>query len=328
MELRPVPARIGEESSRSDRHAAFERGRTPKAQEPGEEVTLETPRPIRAQDHYTELGDVVFHWRQIGDPDAPTLLMLHGIMGHSREWDGLYTRMLPDYRVIALDQRGHGTSGWAPPYTAALMAEDAVALIRHIGLGSVILVGHSMGGMAAMLAAAQHPSLIDRLVIIDIGPDALSTDFISEAPAWMHQMAAATYGSVDEAVAEWQAGNPLAREDLLRHYVGHCLVPAPDGGLKWCFDAGRLGSFFTEGSNETELWDAIDHITCPTLVIRGEHSYMLSEETQRAMANRLADASTTVITGGGHDLGVEQPEAIATEIGRFLDGGRRTWLDH
>lgn len=275
--------------------------------------------PTRSADHHAALGGVEFHWRDIGHPSAPPVVMLHGIMGHSREWDSLFARMVPDHRVIALDQRGHGASEWAPPYTAARMAGDAIALIEHLGFTSTTLIGHSMGGMAAMLAAAGAPTLIDHLVIIDIGPDAFRQDFAAEAPIWMRQMADTIYDNVDQAVEEWRSGNPLARDDLLRHYVTHCLVPAAGGGLRWRFDALGLISFFTDGTTETELWQALDHIVCPTLVLRGEHSYMLSEQTQALMVDRLADPATAVIPGGGHDLGVEQPEAVADAIREFLD---------
>ena len=66
--------------------------------------------PVR--DHTVRINGLGLHCREIGDPVAPTLFFLHGIMGHAREWDGLVTALASDFRVLAVDQRGHGESEW------------------------------------------------------------------------------------------------------------------------------------------------------------------------------------------------------------------------
>lgn len=170
----------------------------------------------RVVEHDVVVGGVRLHLREVGATDSPPVLFLHGIMGHRRDWDVLIDRLGEQYRVIAVDQRGHGRSQWTPSYRVAEMADDAIALIERLELAPVPIVGHSMGAMVAMIVAARRPDLVDRIVVVDIAPDSLATEFAVQMPEMFTAMAAASYATVDEAVSEWQAGNPLARPDLLR----------------------------------------------------------------------------------------------------------------
>ena len=130
-------------------------------------------------------------------------------------------------------------------------------------------------------------------------------------------MATATFTTVDEAVAEWQSGNPLARADLLHNYVRHALVVGADGLLRWEFDAWGLRSFVS-GVSPDELWSAIDAVRCPGLVVRGALSPFTTPAQVAEVASRLGDAAVVEIAGGGHDLGVEQPDAVTDAVIDFL----------
>lgn len=271
----------------------------------------------RALEYDLAVGEVRLHVREVGDAHAPPVLFLHGLMGHRRDWDVLVNRLGGPYRVLAVDQRGHGRSSWAPSYRVSDMADDAIAVIEHLGVAPVPVVGHSMGAMVALVVAARRPDLVDRVVVVDIVPDSLTTDFGRQLPAMLEAMAASSYATVDDAVAEWQAGNPLARADLLRNYVTHALVAGPDGRLRWRFDASGLRSFGS-GVTPSELWAAVDGVACPGLVVRGERSPITTAEQVAEVARRLGDAEAVVIADGGHDLGVEQPEAVADAVLDFL----------
>jgi pimeloyl-ACP methyl ester carboxylesterase len=265
---------------------------------------------------------VRLHLREVGDPNAPPVLFLHGIMGHRRDWDAFIDIVGGQYRVLALDQRGHGRSAWTRSYRITEMTDDVVALVEQLGIGPLPVVGHSMGAMVGLVAAARHPDLVERLAVIDIVPGSVATDFAHQLPAMFEAMAAASYATVDEAVAEWQAGNPLARPDLLRNYVRHALVPSSDGRLRWGFDAKGLRTFLS-AVTPGELWAAIDAVGCPALVVRGELSPITTPEETATVAERLGQAPVVVIPSGGHDLGVEQPEPVADAVLEFLCGGYR-----
>lgn len=273
--------------------------------------------PSDAADRWLTVNGLRLHYREAGDPGAPLALVLHGIMGHSWEWDPLIEFLAREHRVVALDQRGHGRSEWADDYSLDAMTADARELIATIGAGPAIVCGHSLGGMVAMELAAWRPDLVARLVIIDIAPGSLANEWgRNELPAMLAAMADAHYPSVDAALAEWLAGDPLADEVHLRRYVTHALVPR-DGGLGWTFDAARLGSF-VHSVSEGRLWRAVDRIGAPTHLVHGESSFLVSREQAQALVDRLARGSRTEIAKGGHDLGVQQPEAVMRAIGRFL----------
>ncbi len=104
-----------------------------------------------------------------GPTDAPTLLIAHGLFGSARNWGVIAKRMSEDRQVITVDMRNHGESPRATTQTYADMAGDLAKVIAHVG-GPMDVVGHSMGGKAAMVLAMNHPELVDRVVVADIAP--------------------------------------------------------------------------------------------------------------------------------------------------------------
>ncbi len=98
------------------------------------------------------------------------MIILHGILGSSRNWQTAGGDLASRYHVFALDLRNHGGSPPAGEMTFAAMADDVRAWIDAHGLGRVTLLGHSMGGKVAMLYACRHPERVDKLVVVDIAP--------------------------------------------------------------------------------------------------------------------------------------------------------------
>lgn len=281
-------------------------------------TTLATaPTPMRVAERDVVVDGVRLHVRTVGAADAPTVLVLHGMLGHRRDWDVLIDALGAHHRVVTVDQRGHGRSAWTESYRVGELAADAIGLIETLDLAPVPIVGHSMGAMVALLVAARRPDLVDRIAVIDIVPTSLATEFGRQLPEVLATLASVSYATVDDAVAEWIAGNPLARPELLRNYVAHAVVPDAAGRLRWGFDAARLHTFVDSVTPE-QLWEAIDAVTCPCLVVRGEHSPLTTDAEAWEVARRLGDARLVEIAGGGHDLGVEQPEAVTDAVAAFL----------
>src|SRR5437773_7043729 len=125
------------------------------------------------RDRTVDARGLAFHCVEWGDPAAKPLVLLHGITGHARTWDRLAADLAPHFRIVALDQRGHGDSPPAPDgdYTMGTMAQDLGAVADALGLGTFTLLGLSMGGRVAIAYAGGQPSRVERLVIVDIGPD-------------------------------------------------------------------------------------------------------------------------------------------------------------
>src|ERR671935_1655777 len=105
-----------------------------------------------------------------GDGRTP-LVLLHGFTGHAHAWDTLAIALQPHFHVLALDARGHGDSDPADVYDAAGAFRDLSTVIDQLGVRALALVGLSMGGRGAMYFAAKRPDMVERLVVLDIGPE-------------------------------------------------------------------------------------------------------------------------------------------------------------
>lgn len=253
------------------------------------------------------------HVRGVGAPDAPPLVLLHGIMGHAREWDPVVDALAGAWRVLAIDQRGHGRSDHADDYAVEPMAADVLGVLDAVGVRSAAVVGHSMGGMVGLVLAADHPDRVSRLALLDIAPDSVTPEAAAGLADWMATLARTSYDSTAEALAEWMAGDPYATEVHMRRYVEHCLRRRPDGRLVWRFDGARLGRFVTDGVRSEQLWDAAERLSLPLVLVRGEHSPFVPIEAAEAVAARTGGRVVT-IADAAHDLGVQQPEAVATAL--------------
>jgi pimeloyl-ACP methyl ester carboxylesterase len=109
-------------------------------------------------------------WRD-GGGTGPGLLLLHGLAGHAAEWAATAGRLRDAYRVVALDQRGHGASERRPgDVSRAACVADVIGVVEGLRLAPVVLVGQSLGGNTALLAAAERPDLVRALVLVDAGP--------------------------------------------------------------------------------------------------------------------------------------------------------------
>src|SRR5262249_40077233 len=163
-------------------------------------------------------------------------VLLHGITGHARTWDTLAAALAGRYRVIALDQRGHGDSDPAADgdYRVGTMADDLARFVDDMGLGAFDLVRLSMGGRVALAYAGEQSGRIGRLVIVDIGPDI----HLAGLDRIRRMMAGAPerLESLDHAVEYVRRANPLYSDAELRHRVAHGLRQGADGALEWKYD--------------------------------------------------------------------------------------------
>lgn len=117
-----------------------------------------------------ELNGLKFQYRETGDASAPPLVALHALGQNAQSWDQVAAVLGKKYRVLALDQRGHGGSARAGEYSFELMSEDLYLFANALGLERFTLLGHSMGGTVSYLFSETHPSRVERLVVEDTPP--------------------------------------------------------------------------------------------------------------------------------------------------------------
>ena len=186
------------------------------------------------QDELIELRGLRFHYRDwaCSKPDAQNLVLLHGYTGHARSWDVLAEAMSTDYRVLALDQRGHGETAWAPAdaYGTPEMVADLEAFVAAMGLDGFVLLGLSMGGIVSMGYAGKQPPELAQLIIVDIAPE-IAKQGLKKIAANVAR--SDVFASREEAFARAREDNPIPPEEHHRHrvYNSSCATMTADGRI-------------------------------------------------------------------------------------------------
>ena len=277
---------------------------------------------MERRDYTLALSGLNFHVTEWGSLQARPVVMLHGIRGYAETFAGLAAALQPDFRVIAFDQRGRGESDWDPVhdyYTDAYVA-DLEALVEALSLESFDLLGHSMGGINAIVYAARHPGKVRRLVIEDAGPGAFE---VSEGATRIRKELATTpdrFVSWESACDFMRALRPSVSEEARQQRLHNMLKALPEGGFTWRYDhvgiaATRLNP---DLSRVVDLEPSVRAITCQTLVLRGGRSDYL----QPAMAAHMRELNPriveTAIADAGHYIHDDQPELVAQAVVAFL----------
>jgi pimeloyl-ACP methyl ester carboxylesterase len=245
--------------------------------------------------------------RDWGGPGAAVVL-LHGLAGHAGEWDPLARRLSRCVRAVAVEQRGHGRSERYPAdVSRAAHVADVIAVLDQLELGTAVLVGQSMGGHCAMLAAAAHPERVRALVLVEAGPGGPNPALPARIGEWL---------------ASWPA--PFAsRAEAVRFFGGGELgegwaagLDERDGGLWPRFDPEVLVRSLRENA-ERSFWTEWERVACPTLVVLAQRSFLGAPEVEE-MVRRRPRTTAVSIPGTGHDLHLEHPDALHDVLAGFL----------
>lgn len=257
------------------------------------------------------LSPAGFHtmrWTEWGDPANPrVLLCVHGLTRVGRDFDVLARRLALHYRVVCPDVMGRGRSDWLRDptyYQLPQYASDMAALIARLNAQTLHWVGTSMGGLIGILIAGQVKSPISKLVLNDVGPslDAVAlarigeylgkplrfadleqaTDYISTVAASFGLSAREEWRSITETVMR-QDG-----DGWVLHYDPRLALP---------FKANTPESI---AAGEKAMWALYENIQCPTLLLRGAQSDLLTPATAQAMTQRGPKAKLVQFEGVGH----------------------------
>jgi pimeloyl-ACP methyl ester carboxylesterase len=249
--------------------------------------------------------------QEIGD--GPPLLVLHGLFGSARNWTSVARRLAARHRVYALDLRNHGDSPWADDMDYRAMAGDVVAFMDAHELDRAALLGHSMGGKAAMAAALDHGPRVERLVVVDIAPVAYSAAFLSHARA-MQDLDLAAIARRADADRLLQATVPEAE---VRGFLVQNLVRRDDA-FHWRLNLDVLAAEMDRivGFPGDLLERSYGG---PTLFVGGAQSPYI-EPGHHTLIRRLFPAAEIIeIAGADHRVHADQPERFTDAVGGFLD---------
>jgi esterase len=260
------------------------------------------------------------HYLDWGNLGAPPILCVHGYTSSAQAFNALARRLRDRHHVVAPDVRGHGESGWSPSgaYQYENQVGDLAALVDKLGLARFTLVGTSMGGIIAMAYAGAHPDRLARLLINDIGPD---VEVGSQRITQMVGSRPDEFATLDDAMVYRRQMSPIVAgrspEDQRELALG-VLRQRPDGRWIWKMDPEYVRQRVRVGAPQRPaLWPALQRVTCPTLVVWGSDSDVLSESQARRMVAALPKGELVTVPGVGHAPTLVEPAVVAA-LERFL----------
>jgi len=249
-----------------------------------------------------------------GGDEGPLLVVLHGLFGSAQNWATIARRLADRYRVVAVDMRNHGASPWDDAMTYDAMAEDVIALLRaRAPGGGAALLGHSMGGKAAMLAALREPALVDRLIVADVAPAA----YPPALGAYVQAMRDVDLGGVSRRAEADEHLKPRIPEPGIRAFLLQNLVQGPEG-FRWRLNLPVLGRDMALISGFPEVPPGSSYAG-PALFLRGERSDYVTAAHEPAIRRLFPHADIASIAGAGHWVHAEKPDAFLDAVSRFLD---------
>lgn len=279
------------------------------------------------REHSLDCRGLSIHLVEWGENHNRTLLLHHGFLDHARSWDPVAEILAREYRVLAVDARGHGDSGWigcGGYYFFQDYVFDLTDVIERLACFPAILMGHSMGGMVCSLYAGTFTEKVAALVTVEgAGPPNLSP---SEAPTLMAEWISGVrkekarpdriLSDVEEAASRLRSYNPRLTEDFSLHLAKHGTRAAKNSkGVQWKFDPlHRTRSpqpFYLEQARA--FWT---RITAPTLIVRGGLSPMAWDPLESRETIPLH--RNLCIPEAGHMVHHDQPELLAEAVLTFL----------
>jgi len=273
------------------------------------------PQPAPYESKFVEVGGLKLHYQDFGTANKPAMVCVHGGAAHGHWFDFVAAGFTADYHVIAPDQRGHGDSDWAnpPAYSYHDYAADLDRLAAKLDLRDFVLVGHSMGGMVAMVYAATHPGRLGRLVVVDTSIN-LSEERIS-AMREVGNRGSSSYATREELIARYRLrpGNSLALPGTVRHIAEHSVRQFPDGGWRYKFD--RSVYAVREKMDGLPCWD---NIKVPALLVKGGQSQRITPEILAAVKARAPQTGFVEVPGCDHHVTLDNPAGFVAAVRPFL----------
>jgi len=255
---------------------------------------------------------VILNFAKYGEAGRP-LIILHGLFGSARNWQGIAKQLAESYSVYTLDLRNHGSSPHADVMDYESMAADVLAFMEQNELEDAIVLGHSMGGKVAMQLALSAPEKVSQLIIVDIAPVAYAHNF-DDVLLGLYHVPLETVGSRKEAdkyLAE-KVSVPSLRQFLLQNLVANTA-----GGYQWRVNLASIEEnmpdvmgFPTNSAEKT--------YTKQTLFINGGKSTYMAPRYRGATEEMFPTAEFQTIAKSGHWPHIESPVEFMTVLNRFL----------
>ena len=268
-------------------------------------------------DRTVQINGMDFHYLEWGDPGRPMIVMLHGNSQQAHSWDFVSLPLSEHYHILALDQRGHGDSAWAPEgdYSLEAQQKDIDGFVENLGLNDFNLIGHSMGGRNSYVWASRNSDKLRSLTIVDTGPESQPRgrnriQNFKELPDELD-----TFEEFADRVQEYTGRN---REQTLGS-LKYSIRQRQDGKWSWKYDkVMRTPGHRSPSMTSEQLWDCVAKITCPTLVTRGSESDIFADMTMQRMQEVIPDCTTVTVSKAGHLVAGDNPAEFLVAVQGLL----------
>lgn len=249
------------------------------------------------------------HLHEWGDPEAPRLVCLHGVSAHGRRFRRLAEERWADrFHVLVPDLRGHGRSGWEPPWSLGQLLLDVLETCGS----PAIWLGHSLGGRLVLDLAASSPDLVERAVLLDPAIQLFPNVALDLA---QQQCEDGSFASVEEAIEVRRLGAPLTPVEFLEEEMAQHLERSPDGRYRFRYCRPAVASLYGELASPPE---PPERIRAPTLLVCAPDFGLVREDQVDAYATALGAGLDLVAVPGGHVVYWDAYEQTADAIDAFL----------
>lgn len=250
----------------------------------------------------------LFH-RDLGGAGNLTVVILHGMLGSSRNWQTVGRDLAGHYHVSALDLRNHGSSPHAADMSYDAMVTDVLAWLDVQKLERVTLIGHSMGGKVAMLLACRHRRRVERLIVVDIAPkDYFWVGHRAEFAA-MNELDLDHLASRAEAELRFEA---RVDDWAMRKFLTTNLERTGEGGWRWLINLPELTAALPV--LEKNPLGVDDRFDGPAMFVTGERSTYVSANDHAVIRQHFPAAKISTIAGAGHNPHMEKREAFVRAV--------------
>ncbi len=237
----------------------------------------------------------------------PPLLILHGLYGSARNWGVIAKRLSDQHHVIAVDQRNHGDSPWFDTHSYIDMANDLITVAQHIGR-PLNVVGHSMGGKAAMVVALMRPDLVDRLLVADIAPIAYGHD----QSQYIQAMQAVDLTRVHKRSDAVEQLAERVDDTTLQSFFTQSLDVA---GKRWKLNLDVLERDMHHILGFPDIQGSFDG---PVLFLSGSESPYVKEDGKARAKQFFPNARFAKLKGTGHWLHAEKPREFEAAVRHYF----------